>query len=292
MILLALLAALTVDTTTCASGTVTNCPKEHMFHASTGATGTDACTNASPSVCTFPNSYGVVGSGTLLIALASSASHGGGTTTTINSMTAGTPARFSTQWTLVSSTASVDGASAVFYAVTNTSFSGEVDTISVSCSGGTNCGPGAIFSNEVLVNVVGFSAAFPTPGNSTSNHSGGAAPSVTLTTSAGDKLLLAAGDSSGINCTATPSPAASTVIDTYQVVAGASCASGASDFYTSSITTGTTSAGSTTIGFSETSYMTWAGVEVCDSTASACPNPGGGGATAARPRRSTRGAGQ
>lgn len=264
-------AALTIDTTTCASGTVTNCPKQHMFHAVTGATGTDACSNANPSTCTFPNSYGVAGSGTLLIALVSSENHSGGSTSTISSMTAGTPARFSTAWTLWTKAESVNGASAIFYAVTNTSFSGEVDTITVGCSGGTGCG-GPTFSSELSVSIVGFSSSFPLPGNTNANTSTGAAPSVTLTASAGDKLLFTSFDPSGANCTATPSPATATVLDTYQVVSGASCAAGDSDFFAASITTSTTSAGSATIGFSETGSRAWSGVEVCDSTATACPN--------------------
>lgn len=263
--ILALLAALTIDSTTCSGGVKTGCPVEHMISPTN-------CTIGTTNTCTFPNSISAAGANTFLIALVSAEDKGGGTTNTITSIAAGTGANYSTTWTLVpnSRVQSANGASASFYAITARAFSGEVPVLTAGCTGGTNCT--GTSTQEMAVQVVGYSAAFPLPGNAGTCNSAGAAPSVSLTTSSGDTILFTAQDSSGAHCTATPSPANSTVFDTFQTVAGASCGLGNSDWYAASGLTSTASAGTTTIGFSETTFMTCSAVEICDSTAAACPN--------------------
>src|SRR5258708_24608454 len=87
------LAALTLDSTTCSSGAIANCPKEHIAPA-------NCILGSRQEICTFPVSIGAAGPNTLLIASVTLQDFSG-KGTAITSMSVGTAANSTTQWTLV-----------------------------------------------------------------------------------------------------------------------------------------------------------------------------------------------
>lgn len=291
MILLALLAAITLDTSVCSGGAIASCTSEHV-------TGTAAYTAGTSAAVNVPTSLACAGSGTVLYALIEDEDHGSGTTTGVPVIAAGTSGNYSTQWALVSGSgiASTSGGAAIYRAVCASSFSGEVPKLTLSCSGGaaTCAGTNGAVGIETFVQFVGFSAVFPTPGTASAANSASGTPSRTITTTAGDKLLMVWDDFSGANCTQSfTSGAAQITIWEQPGPLNVGCNAGADDYYVAEWTSGTTSAGSTTIGVTSPTNVlgAWTAVEICDSTASACPNVAGG-AVATYGRRGTRGAGR
>jgi hypothetical protein len=266
-------AAITLDSTTCAGSVVSGCPAEHV-------TTTLASFVAGVATVNFPTAIGCSTSGTVLYAVVLDEAHGGGTTTGVPVVlaSAGGAANYSTAWTLVtgSSTASVNGAAAVYRAVCAGAFTGEVPRLTVSCTGGSSlCAGTNSASQESHVQVFGFSVIFSAAGNASATNSAAGTPSRTLTTSSGDKLLMSWSDFSGASCTQTVTSGAA-AIDQW-ATAGTTpspCASGNSDYFVSEWTSGTTAAGSTTIGVSSPTNAigAWTAVEICDSTATSCPN--------------------
>lgn len=274
-------AAITLDTSVCSGGAITSCTSEHV----SGTVGYTSGTTTTP--VNVPTSLSCSGSGTVLYALIEDENHGSGTTTGAPVIAAGTSGNYSTQWTLVSGSnlASTTGGVAIYRAVCASSFSGEVPKLTLSCSGGTaTCsGTNAAVVIEAFVQFVGFSTVFPTPGTASASSSpGGTAsgtPSRTITTSSGDKLLMVWDDFSGGNCaqTLTSGAAIITLWETPGAL-NAGCNGGNDNYYFAEWTSGTTSAGSTTIGVTSPTTVAgaWAAVEICDSTASACPNVAAG----------------
>lgn len=267
-------AAITLDTSVCSGGAITSCTSEHV-------TGTAAYTSGTSAAINVPTSLSCAGSGTVLYALIEDESHGSSTTTGVPVIAAGTSGNYSTQWTLVSgsSLASVDSGVAIYRAVCASSFSGEVPKLTLSCAGGaaTCQGTNGAVGIEVFVQFIGFSAVFPTPGTASANHSASGTPSQTITTTSGDKLLMVWDDMSSANCTQTFSSGAAQVsIWETPGAPNVGCNSGVDDYFVAEWTSGTTSAGSTTIGVTSPTNArgAWAAVEICDSTASACPNSG------------------
>lgn len=293
MILAMLLAALTIDTTTCASGTITNCPHEHL-------TGSVAWTSGTSAPIAFTTTLGAAGAGTLLLACVTDENHASPTLTGIPTLAVGTGANYSTAWTFVpgSSVSSTNGASACYYAITARSFTGETPTVTLKCAGGSATCAGTSTANyETHVIIYGWSAAFPVPGNAAANNSSSFTPSVSLTTSAGDRVVMGWYDNTGSNCSQTLT-ANATLVDAWAPPSASpvsGCNTGADDYFASVWTTSTTSAGTTTIGATALPGGPASGVqyavEICDSTATACPN-GGAAAFIFRGRRGTRGAGQ
>lgn len=268
-------AAITLDTTTCSGGTVTNCPHARI-------TGTAAYT-AGTSAAISTTSISVSGSGTTLLAHILDENHGSGTTTGCAVIAAATSGNYSTQWTLVpgSCVASTDGSSVWYRAVSASGFT-ETPKVTLSCTGGTaTCqGTNGAVGIETHVQLYGFTAVFPTPGTSPggSSAASGGTPSVTITTSSGDKLLMGWFDHSGNSCTQTLTSGAA-VVDAWepgQASPIVGCNSGSDDYIVDEWTSGTTSAGSTTIGVTSPATVggVWGAIEICDSTASACPNGG------------------
>lgn len=268
-------AAITLDTSMCSGGTVANCIHEHI-------SGTAAYTSGTSAAINVPTSISCGATGNILYARILDEDHSGGTTTGVPVIAAGTSGNYSTQWTLVSgsSTSSTSGSAAFYRAVCASSFSGEVPKLTLSCSGGaaTCAGTNGAVGIEVHVQFWGFSAVFPTPGNASANNSASGTPSLTLTTTSGDKLLMGWSDFTGGSCSQTLTSGAA-VVDAWepgQVSPIVGCNGGADDYYVSEWTSGTTSAGSTTIGVTSPTTVTgaWTAIEICDSTASACPNSG------------------
>lgn len=282
--------AITLDSTTCAGGVVTGCPTEHVSNSGVYTGGT--------ANVPFPTSISCGAAGTVLYAVVLDESHGVGTTTSAPQVAVGTAGNYSTAWTLVtgSNVASLDGGASIYRAVCSGAFTGEVPRLIVGCTGGTStCATGtAAGLQESHVQVYGFTAVFGTPGNATTGHSTAGTPSLTLTTTAGDKILMSWSDFTGGSCTQTLTSGAA-VVDAWATLgtAPAPCNSGNSDYYVSQWTSGTTSAGSTTMGVTAPTgaFGAWTAVEICDSTASACPNSGGGPTLVPRGKRSMRGAG-
>lgn len=283
-------AAITLDTSVCAGGAITSCTSEHV-------TGTAAYTSGTSAPVSVPTALSCSGSGTVLYALIEDEDHGGGTPTTtgVPVIAAGTSGNYSTQWTLVSgsSTSSTSGAAAIYRAVCASSFSGEVPKLTLSCIGGTaTCaGTNGAVGIETFVQFIGFSTVFSTPGNAIATNSASGTPSRTLTTSSGDKLLMVWGDFSGGSCsqTFTSGAAIVTAWEPGQASPIVGCNGGNDDYYLAEWTSGTTSAGSTTIGVTAPTNAlgAWAAVEICDSTATACPNVAAG----ATPRMTLMGVG-
>lgn len=140
------------------------------------------------------------------------------------------------------------------------------------------------------------SGVFATVGNVAVGNSAAGTPSLSLTTTSGDKLFMAWGDFSGANCTQTITAGAQ-FADIWEPPGplNVGCNGGNDDYYVQENTSGTTSAGTTTIGVTSPTNATgvWVAMELCDPTATACPNSGGGGGTAQiGGRRATRGAGR
>lgn len=270
------LATITLDTSVCPSGTVTNCTTEHL-------TGTAAYTAGTSTAINVPTALACAGSGTILYAHVVDESHSFGTTTGVPVLAAGTSGNYSTQWTLVSGTsvASTNGGAAIYRAVCASSFSGEVPKLTLSCTGGTaTCqGTNGAVGIETFVQFIGFSAVFPTPGNAIAGNSASGTPSLTLITTAGDKLFMAWADFSSISCTQTlTSGAAQIAVWETPGALNVGCNGGNDDYFFSEWTSGTTSAGSTTIGVTAPTNArgVWAALGICDSTASACPNVAAG----------------
>lgn len=269
-------AALTLDTTTCASGTVTNCPHEHL-------SGSVAWTLGVSAPIAFTTTLSAAGAGTLLLACILDENHASPTLTGIPTLAVGTGANYSTAWTVVpsSTVSSGNGATACYYAITARSFTGETPTVTLKCSGGTaTCALTGTAGYETHIIVLGWSAAFPTPGNASASNSVSYTPSVSLTTSSGDRVVMGWYDNTSANCAQTLTTNA-TIVDAWAppsatVVSG--CNSGADDYFVSVWTTSTTSAGTTTIGTTALPGGPASGVqyavEICDSTATACPNGG------------------
>lgn len=254
---------------TVTTGSVTgSCPLE-KFSIPVGAY------TAGSSTQTFPVPIKCSGT-THLYAMISDEDHGSGSTSGVPTLSPGSSANYSTQWTLVGAgTGTTDGAFAVYHSVCTAN---DTPTVTVTCTGGTalchtGTGTGAL---ETVILVVGFSAVFPTPGNISYSHAAsGGTPSIALTTSSGDKLLMGWADFTGANCTqALTSGAAILSVAEIPGPLNVGCNAGNDDYYPFEWTSGTTSAGSTTIGVTSPTNIvgSWGAVEICDSTATSCPN--------------------
>lgn len=252
----------------------------------------------------FPTAYTCGGAGTVIYYVSNVATHGSGTTTGAPSITAGTPANFSTIPTLVvgansqtSAQSTVNGGTSVYRAVcagTGT----DTSKVTSICTGGTNtCSTGAATGTfEAHVQMYAFTptGSFATPGNVAVGNSVAGTPSLSVTTTSGDKLFMSWSDFTGANCTQT-FLAGSSPSDIWEVpgALNVGCNVGNDDYYVDQQTTTTTSAGTTSIGVSSPTNAlgAWVAMEVCDPTASACPNSGGA-VTASTGRRGARGAGR
>lgn len=252
----------------------------------------------------FPTSFTCGGAGTVVYYFCIVAAHGSGTTSGAPVITAGTPANFSTQPTLIvganavtSAQSTVNGATSVYRAVcagTGT----DTSKLTSTCSGGTNtCATGtATGVLEAHVQMVAFTStgSFATPGNVAVGNNASGTPSLNVTTSAGDKLFMSWGDFSGNSCTQTFIAGASP-LDIWQQPGplNVGCNVGNDDYYVHQATTTTTSAGTTSIGVISPTNVggVWAALELCDPTATSCPNSAGATVTIF-PQRARRGAGR
>lgn len=268
------------------TGSVTGaCPVENL----SGFTYT-----AGSSTQTFPVTIKCSAGGTVLYAFSFDENHGpSGTTSGAPVIAPGSSSNYSTQWALVvgansvtSAVSSTDGALSVYRSVCTAN---DTPTVTVTCTGGTNpCHTGTgTGSGEVVVHVLGFApgTTFATPGNvQTGQATSGGTPSITVTTSAGDKVVMGWSDFSGANCTQAVSSGA-VLFDEAEITGplNVGCNGGNDDYFPLLWTSGTTSAGSTTIGVTNSPAIhgIWGGVEICDSSASSCPNS----ASAATPTR-------
>lgn len=257
---------------TVTTGSITGaCPLE-KFSVGGAYTGGSATQN-------FPVPLKCPGGGTHLFAISLDEDHGSGTTSGAPVIAPGNSANYSTQWALVTggSLASTEGGVSVYHAVCTAN---DTPTVTVTCTGGTNaCHTGTNTGTmETTIQVWGFTPAsiFATPGTASTGHDpAGGTPSLAITTSAGDKLLMGWADFTGANCTQVLTSGAS--IFSVAEIPGplnVGCNAGNDDYYPFEWTTTTTSAGSTTIGVTSPTNVVgaWGAVEVCDSTATACPN--------------------
>lgn len=246
----------------------------------------------------FPVPVKCAGSGTVVYALVLDESHSLGTSTGVPVVTAGTPTNYSTLWTLAagSTTSGLNGGAAIYWAVCSGAIT-DTPKVTVTCTGGTSvCSTGvAAGTMETTIFVRGFTAVFPTPGNANAANSTAGTPALAVTTSSGDKLLMGWSDFSSLSCTQTlTSGAALTGVASVPGPLNVGCNGGNDDYFVGEWTSGTTGAGSTTIGVTAptTARGTWTTVEVCDSTATTCPNGSTPTALPAHPRRTLLGYGQ
>lgn len=262
---------------TVTTGSVTGaCPLE-KFAVGGVYTGGSATQN-------FPVPVKCSAGGTHLIAFSFDEIHGLGTTTGAPVISPGSSANYSTQWALVvgsnsvtSAVASLDGGFSIYHAICTAN---DTPKVTVTCTGGTNvCATGtAAGLMETVVHVLGFTPAstFATLGNVGTNHAAsGGTPSITLTTSSGDKLVGGWTDDTGANCTQAVSAGAA-LFDVAEIAGplNVGCNAGSDDYYPLLWTSGSTSAGSTTIGVTNSPNITgvWGAVEVCSASASSCPD--------------------
>lgn len=243
-------SAPTLDSTTCAGGAITACPK-------TTVVGTAACTaGLTTTVTTAP--FSTAGSGELICAFIVVGFNGSTLAAPTVSTTGGS---FSTPFTKKadSGTTATNGNATVFCAVNSVTLSGV--TLTASWAG----------NNTASVTIAAWSAASTTVGQVSSNHndtSGTALLSYTNTTNLSN--LYAVGGNFAANTIPTYTANASEMNHTDD---------GCGDIFWDEATTSTIAGGSVSFGTTAptTAIYVMAGVEVCDSAVgAACGTVAGG----------------